>query len=210
MTIELQGEIVQLLPEKALWWPKEKTLIVADLHWGKSAHFRKHGIAVPLQSQTGDEIRLAGCIRQYGAERLIIAGDLFHSHSNHQVDVFAHFRTHHQELQIDLVTGNHDILPEEYYDTFDLIRHEEALMLPPFTLAHDYLQVPGFLIHGHVHPACVIHGKGRQGMRLPCFAIDRARMILPAFGSFTGTYTVDARQWNRLYVIADSSVIQWK
>ncbi|RYZ48684.1 MAG: ligase-associated DNA damage response endonuclease PdeM [Sphingobacteriales bacterium] len=213
LEISLMGEQVRLLPEKAMYWEAKKSLIVSDLHWGKSAHFRKHGIAIPNQTQTGDEIRLASLIRRHRPERLIIAGDLFHSKSNQQVEVFSHFRQAHQSLHIDLVVGNHDILPRETYDAFRLEFHSECLTEGPFCFAHD--MIPGkeqFVIHGHVHPALKIKSPGynQPALKLCCFAEDRDRMILPAFGEFTGTHVLEAAHFRHLYLVAEQNVIQWK
>ncbi len=211
--IDLQGEQLQLLPQKALWWAAQKTLIVADLHWGKSAHFRKHGIAIPTDTQSHDELRLAGLIRDYKAERLIIAGDLFHSRSNLQVEVFSHFRNAHDSLHIDLVIGNHDILPASKYTDWQLAQHQECFVVGPFCIAHDMLRDSDhFVIHGHVHPAVRLKPKGNHqpAVKLCCFAIDAGRMILPAFGQFTGTYVLESADYKHMYVIADDKVLQWK
>jgi len=210
--IELKGEKMALLPERAVWWEKEKTLIVADLHWGKSAHFRKNGIAIPTQTQANDELRLAKILREQHAERLIIAGDLFHSRSNEQVEVFSHFRQHHQSLHIDLVIGNHDILKDEQYEHFRLTQHKECLNLAPFCIAHDQLNSDHFVLHGHLHPALKIKSKGynQPALKLCCFAQDNQRMILPAFGKFTGTYLLEPGDFEHLYLVAETSVIQWK
>jgi DNA ligase-associated metallophosphoesterase len=212
LTIDLQGEKIDLLPERALWWERESTLIVADLHWGKTAHFRKNGIAIPAQSQNKDEMRLAQLLQSTRAERLIIAGDLFHSRSNQQVDLFTHFRNHHQTLQVDLVIGNHDILKKEEYARFHLSLHQECLTIEPFCIAHDHLASSHFVIHGHVHPAMRIKSKGNNqaAFKLCCFAVQEDRMILPAFGEFTGTHLVDAAEQKHIYLIAEDKVIQWK
>jgi metallophosphoesterase superfamily enzyme len=76
LEIELEGEKIALLPERALYWPAQHTLIVADLHWGKAGHFRKNGIAIPAQAQQHDEIRLASVISKYKVQRLVVAGDI--------------------------------------------------------------------------------------------------------------------------------------
>jgi len=210
--IELQGENMALLPERAVWWEKEKTLIIADLHWGKSAHFRKNGIAIPSQTQSNDEIRLAKVLREKGIERLIIAGDLFHSTSNQQVDLFLHFRKYHTSLHVDLVVGNHDILKEEQYNSFNLEKHEKCLQIGPFCFAHDMLPSNQFVIHGHVHPALQIKSKGfkQPALKLCCFAEDKERMILPAFGKFTGNYMLEPQNFAHLYLATETNVIQWK
>lgn len=212
MEVTLQDEKLELLPGRAIWWKQEKSLIVADLHWGKAGHFRKHGFAIPAQSQTKDEQRLAQLLQQTGAERLIIAGDLFHSHHNAQVEVFRHFRQHHRTLQMDLVIGNHDILEDQVYDDLQLSFHQECLNLAPFCIAHDFTESPFFVIHGHVHPALRIKSPGynQPSLRLCCFAQDDRRMILPAFGKFTGAHVLEPSLFHHLYLIAEESVIQWK
>lgn len=212
LQIDLKGEKLALLPERAIWWERERTLLVADLHWGKSAHFRKHGIAIPLQAQTNDELRLAKLIREKKAERLVIAGDLFHSKANNQVDIFSHFRKSHSELQIDLVIGNHDILQKEKYASFSLTQHDECLDINPFCIAHD--MIPGskqFVIHGHVHPAVRIKSRGsnQPSIRLCCFAEYENSMVLPAFGEFTGSHTLEAGDCRHVYLIAGDKVMQW-
>jgi DNA ligase-associated metallophosphoesterase len=212
LTIDLQGEKIDLLPERALWWGREKTLVVADLHWGKTAHFRKNGIAIPAQSQNKDEVRLAQLLQRTKAERLIIAGDLFHSRSNQQVDLFAHFRKYHQALRIDLVIGNHDILKQEDYERFQLSLHDDCLTIDPFCISHDNISSTHFVIHGHIHPALRIKSKGsnQAAFKLCCFAEQENRMILPAFGAFTGTHLLDAADQKHVYLVAEDKVIQWK
>jgi DNA ligase-associated metallophosphoesterase len=212
LQLELRGEEVMLMPEKALWWPKEKILVVSDLHWGKSGHFRKHGIAVPLQSQSADEMRLAKLLRSTGAERLIIAGDLFHSRTNNQVASFVHFREQHADIRFDLVIGNHDILKETEYEGYHLEQHQDCLTIGPFCFAHDMTRSEQFVVHGHVHPAVRIKARGsnQPTLKLCCFAMQEDRLILPAFGEFTGTHILEPKEFLHLYLIAEDKVIQWK
>jgi len=213
LEVEIRGEQLSLLAEKAIWWEKAKTLVVADLHWGKSAHFRKHGIAIPLESQSHDELRLAKLIREYKAERLIIAGDMFHSKTNSQVEVFSHFRNSHKEVRIDLVIGNHDILKEEQYTGWNLAQHKECFVEGPFCFAHDMREdEEHFVIHGHVHPAIRIKSRGSNQpmLKLCCFAEQKNQMILPAFGQFTGTHIIEAIEFRHVYVIAEDKVMAWK
>lgn len=200
-----------LLPERGLYWPSQKTLIVSDLHWGKSAHFRKHGIAIPASTQQQDEVRLAELLRKYHIERLIIAGDLFHSKHNKEVALFAHWRSVHASVHIDLVTGNHDILPEEMYHDWHMQVHTDGLYTGPFYVAHDVPETCGhFCIHGHVHPAIRISRRGHGSIKLCCYCEDEQRLILPAFGQFTGNYILEPSEHKHIYVIADSEVLKWK
>lgn len=209
--ILLQDEQLQLLPERAVYWPSRNTLILSDLHWGKSAHFRKHGIPMPGGTQEKDGLRLAGIVRRYGAERLIIAGDFFHSRHNQEVEDFGRWRAAHQALHIDFILGNHDILPRQAYESWDLAVHETSLLEAPFFIAHDDVQHPDhFTIHGHIHPGVRLHGMGRQSFTLPAFCINRSCMVLPAFGEFTGCKVVGARDYERIYVVGDGKVMAWK
>lgn len=213
MTTELllQGERLYLLPERAVWWPAQKTLIVSDLHWGKSAHFRKHGIPMPGGTQEKDSMRLAGLVRQYGTERMIIAGDCFHSQHNKEVDGFGTWRAAHAALHIDFIPGNHDILPLHFYDDWRLTVHEQGLLTAPFFISHDEVQAPAhFTIHGHIHPGVRLQGPGRYAFPLPAFCIGVDCMVLPAFGQFTGCHLVKASSYRQVFVIGDGKVLQWK
>lgn len=205
--ISLCGEQLFLLPERALWWPKQSTLILSDLHWGKSAHFRKHGIAMPGATQQKDAMRLAQIVQRFRAERLIIAGDLFHSRHNSEVDSFAHWRNAHAALHIDFILGNHDILPPEFYEKLALTTYPEGLALKPFFIAHDAWPLPGhFTIHGHLHPGMSVAGAGR----FPVFAIGERAMVLPAFGKFTGCKTVAATDYRHVFLVGEGKVLRLK
>jgi metallophosphoesterase superfamily enzyme len=62
LEVEVQGELLSLLPEKAIYWKSRKALLIADLHLGKAGHFRKHGIAVPGRVEQNNLCRLSGLI----------------------------------------------------------------------------------------------------------------------------------------------------
>ena len=63
---------------------------------------------------------------------------------------------------------------------------------------------------GHIHPAIRLKGKGKQSIQLPCFVFREHNAILPAFGSFTGTATIQAKPGDQVYAIADKQVIKVK
>mgnify|MGYP002400629217 CR=1 FL=1 len=211
LPITIQGEVLHLLPEKAIYWPAEHTLILSDLHWGKTAHFRKNGIAIPAHTQYADEAKLSALVKTHHIERLVIAGDMFHSTQNREVDNFSNWRTQHKQLSIDLVLGNHDILEKTIYTSYGIILHEELLDAGPFMFSHDELHTADkFYIHGHIHPSFSISGKGRTSMRLACYCMNDEKMVLPSFGSFTGSHRITASTYRHIYVIAEDEVIQWQ
>ncbi len=123
--------------ERALFWEEENTLIVADVHLGKSGHFRKSGIAVPQSIYKADLQRLIAQLYLFKAERLIIVGDFTHSEANKELDLFLKWRKDFSLLQIDLVKGNHDVLSDYWYDEGDIQFSSWKLAIGKFIFLHD-------------------------------------------------------------------------
>src|SRR5574339_588728 len=92
-----------LSPDRVLFWEKQKALIVADLHIGKTGHFRKAGIPVPQNVYKEDLQRLFSQVLFFKAEQLIIAGDLSHSKGNRELELFKKWRNDFRSLKILLV-----------------------------------------------------------------------------------------------------------
>lgn len=205
--IRLCSEDWLLLPERAVWWPKEQAIILADVHWGKGGHFRKHGIPVPAATQDADAARLTGIITQYRADRLIIAGDLFHSRHNAEVEAFAGWRQRHPGLHIDFILGNHDAYTTTHHERFGLTVHEASLPVGPFLIAHDAETREGLhTVHGHLHPGVRVPGAGI----FPAYCIGEHASILPAFGQFTGCARMDPRAFREVFVVGEGKVLRVK
>lgn len=175
-----------LLPQKAVYWHNEDALMVADLHLGKAAHFRKNGIPVPAGVHRKDILKLSGLINQYTPSTLIILGDLFHSDLNNEWQLFSDFMLQYPGLKCLLIKGNHDVLNESVYHAAGMEVHE-TLETGPFIFSHEPLKqgYQGDLVNisGHVHPGIYLKAVGRT---LPCFTFSDRECLLPAFGSFTG------------------------
>lgn len=207
--ISLRDEKLELLPERAMWWPEREALILSDLHWGKSAHFRKHGIPMPGGTQQQDALRLARIVSAYGAKQLIIAGDLFHSRHNAEVEEFRRWRDAHESLRIHFIMGNHDILKATFYTDLGFEVYGEGMEAGPFYITHDEILHPKlYTIHGHLHPGISIPGV--KAHSLPCFAIGKSCLILPAFGRFTGCKRVRPADFESLYVVGEEKVLRVK
>jgi uncharacterized protein len=85
---------------------------------------------------------------------------------------------------------------------------DEPWLLDGLALCHLPQTAPGhYAIAGHVHPAARLAGRGRELVRLPCFFFGGECAILPAFGPFTGMADVEPAQGDRVYVVADGSVL---
>ena len=78
-TIEVRGEQLLLLPERAVYWPAAGMLLIADMHCGKAAVFRANHIAIPEGNMEADLLRLTGLLERTGASSLAILGDWIHA-----------------------------------------------------------------------------------------------------------------------------------
>lgn len=206
--ITIEGEQLELLPEKGIYWASTKTLFVSDVHLGKIDHFRKNGLAIPGEASLDNYKRLASLFSWLNPQRVIFLGDLFHSHSNQDWVVCKTFFAGYKDISFSLVLGNHDIICEgELSSAFDNIYHG-ALVLSPFVLTHEPEQHKGlFNLCGHIHPAFRIKQKRQPSMRLPCFWVSTDRCILPAFGTFTGMHTITPQSGDRIFALAEEEVI---
>jgi len=197
----IQGEDWTLLPEKAVYWATEKTLIVSDLHLGKISHFRKSGLAVPFNAKDKNLEELSFLLLNYDIEQVIFLGDLFHSKNNAATALYSELFDRFPDLHLILVKGNHDIFDNNVYDelSLDVVN---SLTLGPFYFTHEPEEHKNlYNIAGHVHPAVRLLGKARSSMRLPCFYFSEFQAILPSFGVFTGSFTIKPKENDQIYAI---------
>ena len=188
--ITIEGERLTLTNQRALYWERENALVLSDLHIGKTAHFRRHGIPMPDDILQKDLERLEGLINQFEVKKLLIVGDLFHAETNTDMRTFKIWLEQFQCLNLVLIKGNHDRQSKKLMDDFNLMVVYE-LVLGPFTLIHERLENndDAFIISGHTHPGVLVKGKGKQRLKLPCYQIAPKQLILPAFSLFTGLNT---------------------
>jgi uncharacterized protein len=212
---------------RVLFWQEEKALILSDLHIGKTNHFRKSGIAVPTNIIKEDMQRLIECIQFFKPQKIIIVGDLFHSIQNKEHEWLAKWRNDFAAIEFILVKGNHDIVDESWYTQNNITVEKNYLQINTIVFVH---QVPSilsngeenekelsedevkiassdYIIAGHIHPAVTIKGLGKQSLRFPCFYFTQKYLVLPAFGKFTGTYTVEPKKNEKAFAIVNNSVV---
>ncbi len=203
-------------PERCLFWEEQNSLILSDMHLGKSGHFRKAGIPIPQSVYKADLQRLIAQLLFFKADRVIIVGDFTHSAANRELDLFRKWRNDFPLFRFDLVKGNHDILEDHWYLETGIIVHKKELMIDRFCFRHENLDAdplepsPGcpYIFSGHVHPGIQISGRGKQALRLPCFYFTDGHCILPAFSKFTGTYRVKPRKGETVYAITGTELIK--
>ena len=210
VSIKMSGQVLELLPQKAVFWKDAQTLIVSDLHLGKAGHFRKSGIPAPSGINQKNIERLDDLLQQYMPTRLLMLGDLFHSDANREWLEFERFTNKWSTIEMLLIRGNHDYLHPSFYDAAG-ITSVDALEESGFLFLHDANDASAsdgaIIFSGHVHPGIKLRGKGRQSLRLPCFLMSGKQIILPAFGEFTGLHVVKPKPDEQIYVVAENNVI---
>jgi DNA ligase-associated metallophosphoesterase len=210
LAVQLAGEEVWLLADKALYWPGGEALLIADIHFGKAAAYRALGQPVPQGTTSNNLQRLDALLAQYPCRQLIFLGDFLHARGSHAPATLAAlhaWRGRNAELAILLIRGNHDRSAGDPPATLNIRVVAEPHLLGPFALQHEPDPHPSHhVLAGHVHPVCMLRGRGRQRLRLPCFSLDDGVCLLPAFGAFTGGMQVAPQPGRRLYAVGDGGV----
>lgn len=211
----IQDQTLWLSPESCLYWEEQQVLILSDIHFGKSGHFRKEGIGIPQAVFKEDLQRLFAQIQFFKPRQLIVVGDFFHSKMNSEVLLFEKWRRDLSALPIHLVRGNHDILTKTWYQKHHIEVHQKELCIEPFTFVHDsaddsVLPATGYSFSGHVHPGVQINGLSKQSLRFPCFYFAETHAILPAFGRFTGLHSIKPKKNDNVFAIVNKKIIELK
>lgn len=210
MKVEIFGEQMELLPQKAVFWGREKILFLADVHLGKINHFRKSGIPVPPKANERNIELMIDLINLTRPRRVICLGDLFHSYYNPEWEVFGELVKHFVKISFELVLGNHDIMSEQQYVRKGIAVHS-TLRIAPFVFTHHPLEEADgefYNLSGHLHPGVTMHGKARQSVTLPCFYFGENMGLLPAFGTFTGMARIHPKKNDKVFVIVEEKIIE--
>ncbi|MCC2113434.1 MAG: ligase-associated DNA damage response endonuclease PdeM, partial [Hyphomicrobiales bacterium] len=183
--VVIAGEPVVFDPAGALWWPRAAMLVVADLHLEKGSSLAGRGHLLPPYDSAATLAALSALIEAYRPDRVVALGDSFHDCGGPE-----RLSVPDRECLLRLsercdwiwIAGNHD---PEIGDDIGGSQIAE-LAASPFVFRHapEPGRVPGE-IAGHLHPAAKLNGRGRS-LRRRCFATDGTRVILPAFGAYTG------------------------
>ncbi|MFN3990672.1 MAG: ligase-associated DNA damage response endonuclease PdeM [Erythrobacter sp.] len=186
------GHEMLLADGRALYWPGERTLLVADLHLEKASWHAARGAMLPPYDSRATLERLTDIVKASGARRVITLGDNFHDNAGAlRLEAGARELLEGLISAVDFVwiTGNHD---EAMARSFGAVAVQEIL-LGGIILRHEARHgETGHELSGHYHPKLRIRARNRMIVR-PCAVLARSdagggpeRMILPAFGSFTG------------------------
>jgi DNA ligase-associated metallophosphoesterase len=204
--ISIKNNDFKLHPSGTIYWEDKKMLLIADVHLGKVAHFRKHGAPVPANAAYKNLEKLTEISNHFQPGTICFLGDLFHSKLNEEWQDFEKW-TEYTKAEIILISGNHDIIPQYLYEELGIKVFDE-LLLDSFLLTHHPTEIKGpFNLCGHVHPGIKMKGVGRQYLRFACFYKTLNSLILPAFGNFTGKHILKPSEKDEIYAIVEGEVI---
>lgn len=206
ISTKVRDQELTLFGRKAIYWHEKKTLIVADTHWGKAEVFQRAGIPVPSTVLDSDLADVTNLVKESGADRLLVLGDLLHSSKTLPAEVQKRLEDWRfgTDLPILSIRGNHDARASDFPQHWQIEWMNEPLIEGPFCFRHEPIETKGFFTWaGHVHP--VIH-LGRPRMRLPCYLLSETIGIMPSFGTFTGGHPVKPTMKDDVYVVAEGEV----
>ena len=196
--LSLNGADLVLDLSGALYWPDERALIVADLHLEKGSSFAARGVLLPPYDTAATLDLLGGVIARHAPRLVIALGDSFHDGGG-PARVLPQDRATLADLQRGRdwvwIAGNHD--PEPAQDVGGTFA--QSVSLGPLTFRHEPTQGKADgEIAGHLHPSARVAQRGRAVTR-KCFAADARRMILPAFGAYTGGLNIRNRAFIEVF-----------
>lgn len=190
--LHVAGERLLLDPAGILVWPARRLMAVADLHLEKGSAFARAGQLLPPYDTRETLARLAPLLRRHAVDQLVFLGDSFHDAAGaarlQPADRAALLHLL-QDRAVTWVLGNHDPLPPEALPGAAVAE----LRLGPLVFRHEGIPGPGlgFEVSGHFHPKASMPTRCGPVTR-PCFLADARRLLLPAFGAYTGGLAITA------------------
>ncbi len=191
----------------AVMLPESKTMLIADLHLEQGTSLARRGAHVPPFDTDSSLALLASVIQHNMPQRLIFLGDSFHDGEGSARLDEKHrnkLRAITDKIETFWISGNHDPGPPEDVGGF----HADQIMLGSIILRHEPSRLGDAQceISGHLHPGCALVQRGRS-LRGKCFAYDAKRLIMPAFGAYTGALSVTSRAYHSLFEVAAAEVL---
>lgn len=211
---EMYGEKWLLNSQKACFLIEHKILIISDLHIGKLSHFRKAGIGIPTIGEEENLNKITSLLNEYKPREVIFLGDLFHSDKSEVWERFKSLLKDFDQIQFELILGNHDVFIGNFFSDLSHLKLSTERTINGLLFTHEPIELTEFTndiinICGHIHPAVMLRGKGRQKLRVPCFYFGSRQAILPAFGSFTGTFVIETKKTDEVFVVMDDEILKF-
>jgi len=207
--MRLGDTLVTALPEGALWIADAKTLIVSDVHFEKASAFALRGQMLPPYDTHAALMKLTDLMLRLQPDIIVSLGDSFHDGGGPQRmdardrDLLKLLMSRCDWIWVE---GNHDGRAAETLG--GAVR--EVLHIGSIVLRHAPTAgaAPGE-IAGHLHPCAKVGGRGRS-VRRRCFATDGVRLVMPAFGAFTGGLNVCDEAYASIFADGVTALVMGK
>ena len=195
-----------LHPDRALLWPAQRTVFIADLHMGKDEIFRRSGILIPQGTTETDLRRLQNIVEAHGVARVVLLGDFLHGASPQaptHAGLFDRWRAAHSAVDFIVIAGNHDRRAARN-ELMGVQWEDRGLRLGPFLCRHQPPSAAdrGYVLCGHVHPMVRLEGPHRERARVPACWVQDHYVVLPSFGSFTGGADIEGGAGGTVFAFA--------
>ena len=196
MFVEVNGETLLLDRTGAAWWPAERTLILADIHFEKGSSFATRGTLLPPYDTRSTLKRIEALMSAYVPARIVALGDSFHdSAAAARLDDDDKHTLARQVSRTDWIwiEGNHDPKPP------DSLQGSVAseIAIGPICFRHQPTGAAGE-IAGHLHPKARVTTRARSIERR-CIASDGVRAVMPSFGAYTGGLSIRDRAFAKVF-----------
>ena len=195
--IHLAGERLMLDPAGTLYWPATHLLAVSDLHLEKGSSYARRGQLLPPWDTHATLNRLTLLLRRYQPRIVIALGDSFHDAEGSArlpIGELERLRGMTEAHRFIWVQGNHDPTPPSGVGG----EWVEAFATTTLTFRHQATPGADAEISGHHHPKAAVPARGTSVSR-PCFVTDARRVVMPAFGAYTGGLDVRDPAITRLF-----------
>jgi len=182
--LHFAGERLMLDPAGALVWPEAGLLVVSDLHLEKGSSYARRGMLLPPWDTHATLDRLALLLRRWQPRIVVALGDSFHDREGAgrlPPGEVARLATMTEISRFIWVMGNHDPAPQAGLGGHFV----EEYTAGPLLFRHQAERGAEGEISGHFHPKAAVPARGCAVSR-PCFVADQRRVMLPAFGAYTG------------------------
>jgi DNA ligase-associated metallophosphoesterase len=191
---------------RAIYWPQQKILLSADLHWGKTQFLRDHGVAITDKVFEEDLRRLSHVLDDYDVRTMLVLGDLVHHEkalSKGIIEKVAAFRNE-KPCELILIKGNHDRFTK-FPDSWGVVE-EKDFYFKNFYFCHEYNDdIADFQFSGHIHPMMRLRA-GSDMIRLPSFILDQEFCLLPAFSHLTGGQDIKLKSGQEAIVLMEDGL----
>lgn len=202
MLIEIEGEEMELLPERAIFWPAMELLLIADIGW---VFTKKTVIASGLEELE----HIKEVVQKKSVKRVLLLGDVAPEGRSFDKELLVEIKIWSQNLRCPFYIAfpKTPYISIEEAKGYGVAAWADPLIIPPFAFSKDpHENDKYFTFSGHVHPQIVLK-KGKDRVFFPCFQVKQHQAILPSFTDDAAPQAISWTSEERIFAIDGSTII---